>query len=274
MCRIWPRSFCVSSAATARKRNEAPTDDIQPGKTRSITETVFFLNSSWFWTDLSFVSQACKLLSDDYEQVRSAAVQMVWVLSQLYPERWTNRLIYYGVINTWFMEVYMLYIFVCPIFCMKECNIFFSSPPFTLSCSIVPIPSSNEEIRLIDDSFGKICHMVSDGSWVVRVQAAKLLVHFLFYFFFFDWRFLARISLHALNILFCNLFVFVFFRAPWSRWAHTFWSRHWIRSWCQISGYGHIYSVTMASFLPVLLNVWFINWIPTDLKRFKNVYLD
>ncbi|XP_041918712.1 integrator complex subunit 4 isoform X1 [Alosa sapidissima] len=72
-------------------------------------------------------NQACKLLNDDYEQVRSAAVQMVWVLSQLYAE------------------------------------------------SIVPIPSSNEEIRLVDDSFGKICHMVSDGSWVVRVQAAKLL---------------------------------------------------------------------------------------------------
>lgn len=33
--------------------------------------------------------QACRLLSDDYEQVRSAAVQMVWVLSQLYPERWS-----------------------------------------------------------------------------------------------------------------------------------------------------------------------------------------
>ncbi|KAG7470945.1 hypothetical protein MATL_G00119250 [Megalops atlanticus] len=72
-------------------------------------------------------NQACKLLCDDYEQVRSAAVQMVWVLSQLYPE------------------------------------------------SIVPIPSSSEEIRLVDDSFGKISHMVSDGSWVVRVQAAKLL---------------------------------------------------------------------------------------------------
>ncbi|XP_027900355.1 integrator complex subunit 4 [Xiphophorus couchianus] len=71
--------------------------------------------------------QACRLLSDDYEQVRSAAVQMVWVLSQLYSE------------------------------------------------SIVPIPSSNEEIRLVDDAFGKISHMVSDGSWMVRVQAAKTL---------------------------------------------------------------------------------------------------
>ncbi|XP_075968071.1 integrator complex subunit 4 isoform X1 [Anarhichas minor] len=71
--------------------------------------------------------QACRLLTDDYEQVRSAAVQIVWVLSQLYPE------------------------------------------------SIVPIPSSNEEIRLVDDAFGKISHMVSDGSWMVRVQAAKTL---------------------------------------------------------------------------------------------------
>ncbi|XP_068173263.1 integrator complex subunit 4 [Antennarius striatus] len=71
--------------------------------------------------------QACRLLSDDYEQVRSAAVQMVWVLSQLYPE------------------------------------------------SIVPIPSSNEEIRLVDDAFGKISHMVSDSSWMVRVQATKTL---------------------------------------------------------------------------------------------------
>ncbi|XP_061136891.1 integrator complex subunit 4 isoform X2 [Syngnathus typhle] len=71
--------------------------------------------------------QACRLLADDYEQVRSAAVGMVWVLSVLYPE------------------------------------------------SIVPIPSSNEEVRLVDDAFGKISHMVSDGSWMVRVQAAKTL---------------------------------------------------------------------------------------------------
>uniref|UniRef100_A0A4W5M4L8 Uncharacterized protein n=1 Tax=Hucho hucho TaxID=62062 RepID=A0A4W5M4L8_9TELE len=69
--------------------------------------------------------QACRLLCDDYEQVCSAAVQMVFFLSQLYPE------------------------------------------------SIVPIPSSNEQVHLVNNSFGKISHMVSDGSWVVRVQAAK-----------------------------------------------------------------------------------------------------
>ncbi|CAD7680537.1 unnamed protein product [Nyctereutes procyonoides] len=72
-------------------------------------------------------NQACKLLSDDYEQVRSAAVQLIWAVSQLYPE------------------------------------------------STVPIPSSNEETRLVDDACGKICPVVSDGSWVVGVQAAKLL---------------------------------------------------------------------------------------------------
>lgn len=49
------------------------------------------LNITWgdtkltdFWNPCL---QACKLLSDDYEQVRSAAVQLIWVVSQLYPER-------------------------------------------------------------------------------------------------------------------------------------------------------------------------------------------
>lgn len=41
-------------------------------------------------TTCVFGWQACRLLSDDYEQVRSAAVQMVWVLSKLYPERWVD----------------------------------------------------------------------------------------------------------------------------------------------------------------------------------------
>lgn len=55
-------------------------------------------------------------------------------------------------------------------------NFFIPSSPPRFPVSIVPIPSSNEEIRLADDAFGKISHMVSDGSWMVRVQAAKTLV--------------------------------------------------------------------------------------------------
>uniref|UniRef100_A0A8C8GS82 Integrator complex subunit 4 n=1 Tax=Oncorhynchus tshawytscha TaxID=74940 RepID=A0A8C8GS82_ONCTS len=35
------------------------------------------------------------------------------------------------------------------------------------------------QVRLVDDSFGKISHVVSDGSWVVRVQAAKTLSNML-----------------------------------------------------------------------------------------------
>ncbi|XP_012658427.1 integrator complex subunit 4 [Otolemur garnettii] len=38
-------------------------------------------------------SQACKLLSDDFEQVRSAAVQLIWVISQLYPESFHSFLV-------------------------------------------------------------------------------------------------------------------------------------------------------------------------------------
>lgn len=122
-----------------------------------------------FQAELAYLRllQACRLLSDDYEQVRSAAVRMVWVLSQLYPERsaellWLTALVPY------------------PSCGHAECLDSSAAAPFQLlssaPTSIVPIPSSNEEIRLVDDAFGKISHMVSDGSWMVRVQAAKTLV--------------------------------------------------------------------------------------------------
>uniref|UniRef100_A0A3B4AGE7 Integrator complex subunit 4 n=1 Tax=Periophthalmus magnuspinnatus TaxID=409849 RepID=A0A3B4AGE7_9GOBI len=101
--------------------------DQDPRVRTAALKAMLQLHSRGMTIQQDIYDQACRLLSDDYEQVRSASVQLVWVLSQLYPE------------------------------------------------SIVPIPSSNEEIRLVDDAFGKISHMVSDGSWMVRVQAAKTL---------------------------------------------------------------------------------------------------
>lgn len=161
--------------------------------------------------------QACKLLADDYEQVRSAAVQLIWVLSQLYPERyvlcakWLKKearkspnpgsfvpgSLRSSCLKTDVLKmltpdekalIQMTFWFLIFIVHPREFSLIIflfsitlhgirsaSWVPF-LCPSIVPIPSSNEEIRLVDDAFGKICHMVSDGSWVVRVQAAKLLV--------------------------------------------------------------------------------------------------
>jgi len=76
----------------------------------------------------STYSSLISALTDDFEGVRVAALKLVWVLAQIYPD------------------------------------------------ALVPVPDSEEgSIRLVDDGFAHICHLVSDGSMRVRTTAASLL---------------------------------------------------------------------------------------------------
>jgi len=75
---------------------------------------------------LNVYEKASDALVDDYEEVRMAAVKIIWVMSHIYPERMVKR-------------------------------------------------TSDEEIRLVDDGFIKICNMVNDGSMKVRAEAMGLL---------------------------------------------------------------------------------------------------
>lgn len=45
----------------------------------------------------------------------------------------------------------------------------------TFSCSIIILPESEQEIRMIDDAFGKVCSAVNDLSKSVRTIACQLL---------------------------------------------------------------------------------------------------
>lgn len=43
--------------------------------------------------------------------------------------------------------------------------------------SLVPVGDTEDELRLVDDGFAKICNMVNDISVKVRTEAAVLLVY-------------------------------------------------------------------------------------------------
>lgn len=49
--------------------------------------------------------------------------------------------------------------------------------PFSLVC----VNQGDEQIRLADDAFAKVCHMINDPSMKVRKEAAALLVRILIY---------------------------------------------------------------------------------------------
>ncbi|XP_055869000.1 integrator complex subunit 4-like [Biomphalaria glabrata] len=91
---------CLASCEQQRKDTPASPDwpvSIQEVLTRYISdedprvrcsafEAMLTLHNSGQYLGFSVYQQACSALSDDYEGVRLAAIQLIWVLSHLYPE--------------------------------------------------------------------------------------------------------------------------------------------------------------------------------------------
>lgn len=100
----------------------------QDARVRSAAlDTLVLLHENGEKLDVSMYGDACEALNDDYEIVRAAALKIVCLIGNTYPEK------------------------------------------------LMKVAKSNEEIRLIDDAFGKICQAVNDLCMQVRHRAMQLL---------------------------------------------------------------------------------------------------
>ncbi|KAG8251770.1 Integrator complex subunit 4 [Homalodisca vitripennis] len=100
----------------------------QDARVRSTAfNTLIVLHGRGLKLQASLYDETCEALKDDYEIVRRAALQLIYLLAKSYPDH-----------------------------------------PAKLA-------DSDEELRLVDDAFGKICNAVNDLSMRVRTQAAQLL---------------------------------------------------------------------------------------------------
>lgn len=122
-----PRGDSDTGELDAQKLLESFFQDQDSRVRSSALEALLMLHERGVKLDQVMYKSVCEALNDDFEGVRLAAVQIVWVLCHLYPD------------------------------------------------SVVPVPDSDEELRLIDDGFVKICNMINDISVKVRTKAASLL---------------------------------------------------------------------------------------------------
>lgn len=125
---LLPVSSPLESNAQATLRLVSDYTHSQDARVRSTAfNTMVVLHNRGVKLQPTVYSETCEALTDDYEIVRSAALQLIWVLAKTYPD------------------------------------------------FPVKLQDSDEEVRLVDDAFGKVCNAVNDLSMRVRMQATQLL---------------------------------------------------------------------------------------------------
>ncbi|KAK9768463.1 hypothetical protein K7432_000874 [Basidiobolus ranarum] len=103
--------------------------DADPRVRQTSLHTLYQLHLRGYRLDLIIYRLSLSALKDDFEEVRTEALQLIWVLSTTYPEHMVR----------------------------------------------VPHETVNEQIRLVDDAFVKICDMVNDISIKVRTKACSIM---------------------------------------------------------------------------------------------------
>jgi integrator complex subunit 4 len=97
--------------------------------------------------DPELYADVCNALKDDNKIVRQDAMVLIYILACSYPDKY-------------------------------ESSCFVKSHSTTIAFRILTLGTSEQEIRLADDAFGKLSSCINDLSLNVRVQAVTILGNF------------------------------------------------------------------------------------------------